>query len=137
MDLYTFILYFSGILGTIAIGFFLVRSFVLKKEILELTTKAEEMKTLFRQIQLKINRLQNELGDLEVNPEENVLEGLKGAGIGNILDALQINPDMIMQLIPPKYKIYAPLIKGFIEGMAKQKGGKNGTQDEIGIASQV
>ena len=136
MDLYTFILFFSGILGSVFISFFLVRSFVLKKEIQELTIRSEEMKTLFRSIQLKINRLQNELGEYETNPEENVIEGLKGAGIGQILEALKVDPDMIMQLLPAKYKMYAPLIKGFIEGLKKQ-GGSPGSQEESGVPSQV
>jgi hypothetical protein len=108
----------------------------LKKEIQELLTKSEEMKTLFRQISLKINRLQTELNDYEVNPEENVIEGLKGAGIGNILEALKVDPDMIMTLLPAKYKMFAPLVKGFIEGLKKQ-GGATGSQKENDFPSQV
>lgn len=95
------------------------------------------MKTLFRAIQLKLNRLQNEMSDFETNPEENVIEGLKGAGIGNILEALKVNPEMIMQLLPAKYKMFAPLVKGFIEGLKKQGGGKTVAQEESGIVSQV
>jgi len=33
--------------------------------------------------------------------------------------------------------MFAPLVKGFIDGLKKQSGGKPGTQKESGIVSQV
>lgn len=95
------------------------------------------MKTLFKAIQLKLNRLQNELSDMEINPEENVIEGLKGAGIGQILEALKVNPEMVISLLPAKYKMFAPLVKGFLEGLSKQGGGKPGAQAENTFRSQT
>lgn len=136
MDLFSFVLLFFALSIIFVILFYLVRGLILKKEISELMAKSEEMKVLFRSIQLKLNRLQNEMSDYEMNPEENVLEGLQGAGIGKILEALKVNPDMVINLLPAKYKIYAPLIKGFLEGIKKQ-GGKPGTQEESGITPQV
>jgi hypothetical protein len=137
MDPYLFVLLLIATLGTLLILFFLVRAFVLKKEIAEIVLKSEEMKSLFRAIQLKLNRLQNELSDMEINPEENVLEGLKGAGIGQILEALKVNPEMVISLLPAKYKMFAPLVKGFLEGLSKQGGGKPGAQAENSFRSQT
>jgi len=137
MDLFLFVLLFFALSITFVILFYLIRGLIVKKEIAELTAKAEEMKTLFRSIQLKLNRLQNELSDFETNPEENVIEGLKGAGIGNILEALKVNPDMIISLLPAKYKMFAPLVKGFIDGLKKQGGGKPGAQNETEFIGQV
>ena len=131
METNLFILWLVGLAGSLLILFYLVRSLIMKKEISDLCLKCSELQELYKKTQLKINQLRSEYGE----PQEMVMEGLQGAGIGQILEALQVNPDMIVQLLPAKYRWAGPLVKGLIDGL--KKGKEHGAQTETGFTSQM
>lgn len=119
MDEYTFIIWLISILGILVISFYFVRAVVLKKQTIDLEKKCEQLESLYKKTQLKINQLVNEFGE----PQGIVSDGLGGLGVQGILESLKVNPEMLTTLAKqagielPGWAI--PLIKGFL---SKQKG---------------
>lgn len=129
MDGLVWVLWLVGLVGSLSILFYLVRSLISKAFIRDLTKKCDELQELYKKTQLKINQLRNEYGE----PEGIVAEGLQGLDIAGILQALQISPDMLKSLGIPKWAM--PLIQGYIDKMSK--GGGNGAQKETIHPRQV
>lgn len=115
-------LWLVGLLGSLSITFYLVRGVILKTCIKSLNTKAEELETLYKKTQLKINQLRNEFGE----PESMVAEGLQGLDLQTILPALMgnLNPEMLKGLGLPAWLL--PVAQGFLKKMGeKNQGGGN------------
>jgi predicted PurR-regulated permease PerM len=127
MDTYTFVLGLSAIFGIVFLLFYFLRGYVNNRIIKEINQKCEQLESLYKKTQLKINQLSHEYGE----PEEIVQGALGDMGISGILEALKVNPDLLTSLAKqygfeiPGWAI--PLIKGFL---SKQKGGGDVTSQK-------
>lgn len=70
------------------------------------------------EIQTAIARAYKLFKRVESEPQELLEEGLAGAGLGPLLENL--NLDSLKALIPAKYHIFLPVVQGFLDGIKKK-----------------